>query len=380
MKKTKVLFFVDRLLVGGIQSLLYNWVERLDLSKISVDFLVLDDGNTYELEDKIHKIGCRVIKLKNIWVKSPIDFIKEAKALDTFFKENHDYDVVHLHSSSKNYMVLKYAKKYNIKTRISHSHSVGFQTTNPIKKIIGNIFKKRLIHYSTDFFACSKDAGEWLFGKKIIEQNNFHILHNAIDLEKFKYNSKKREKIRMDYSLSEKTVVMGHIGRFMQQKNHSFLIDIFNEFHKINKNSKLMLVGTGELESEIKNKAKELKLIDDIIFVGFKENANDYIQAFDLFVFPSLFEGLGIVLIEAQASGLPCFASKYVIPEEAKILKSFKSISLDVNPKEWANIINNSSLERCFNVKEAIIKSGYDINEVICYLQKFYIDKARGNL
>ena len=370
-KKIRVLYFVDRMLKGGIQSLIISWLPKFD-EKIQIDFLLLDDGNEYELENEIKRFGCKIYKLNGMWIKTPIDFIKYSKILDDFFKEHHEYKVVHLHSSSKNFLVLKYAKKYGIPIRISHSHNIDFQTKNPFKKFVGNLLKIPLIKYSTDFFACSKKAGEWLFGKKVVNTRKFKVINNAIDYDKFKFDKIARNKIREKLKLSKDEVVIGHIGRFTTQKNHKFLIDVFKELTKINSKYKLILIGTGIQENKIKNKVKKLNLNDKVIFMGFQNNVNEYIQAMDLFIMPSLYEGLGIVLIEAQASGLPCYASENVIPIEAKLSSNFKFISLKKSPQKWAEIINCEAIDRVDNFKQ-FKNSKYIINDIVAELEKYYL-------
>ena len=366
----KVLYFVDRMLRGGIQSLVIDWVSRFDKNKIHVDFLLLDDGKEYELEQTLKDLGCTVYKLKGIWVKTSIDFIKYKYAVKNFFKEHHDYKVVHMHSSSKNYMILKYAKKYGIPIRIAHSHNIDFQTKNPLKKLIGNLFKKPLIKYATDYFACSKIAGEWLFGKDIVESDKFKVIHNAIDYDKFKYDEKARNKIRKDLNIRESDVVIGHVGRFVNQKNHDFLINVFNKCYEQNNNYKLLLVGTGELEEYIKEKVKILGIENNVIFAGFQSNVNEYMQAMDIFAFPSLFEGLGLVLVEAQASGLPCIATANTIPDEVKINSNFYFVNLNVN--EWVQTIQNIKLARVKS-KKLVKDAGYFIEDIVLELTTQYL-------
>ena len=367
----KVLYFVDRMLRGGIQSLVIDWVSRFDKQKIHVDFLLLDDGNKYELEDKLKELGCNVYKLKGIWIRNPFDYIKYAKAMNNYFKNHHDYKVVHMHSSSKNYMVLKYAKKYGIPIRIAHSHSTGFQTKNKLKTAVGNYFKKKLVFYATNYFACSKLAGIWLFGDKIVRSDKFTLIKNAVDYDKFKFNKLKRNEIRKELGIQNNQVVIGHVGRFVVGKNHKFLIDIFNEYHKLNANSKLILIGTGELEEAIKHKVFDLGLEDDVIFCGFKENVSDYMQAMDLFLLPSIYEGLPVVGIEAQASGLNCYMSDS-ITREVKVTNNVYFISLSHSAKEWATIIKNHSLSRNDNYKQ-IRDSGYTIESVINKIESIYL-------
>lgn len=368
-KPVRVLYFVDRMLRGGIQSLVIDWVSRFDKSKIHVDFLLLDDGKDYELEQTLKDSGCTVYKLSGIWVRTPIDFIKYKYAVKNFFKEHHDYKVVHMHSSSKNYMILKYAKKYGIPMRIAHSHNIDFQTNNNLKKIVGNVFKKPLIKYSTDYFACSKIAGEWLFGRKIIESDKFKVIHNAIDYEKFKYDEKVRKQIRKTLKINDEDIVVGNVGRFVNQKNHEFLINAFSKCHQNNKDYKLLLIGIGELEESMKNKVDELNLNDCVIFAGFKNNVNEYMQAMDIFAFPSLFEGLGLVLVEAQASGLPCIATANTIPDEVKINPNFYFVNLNVN--EWVQTIQNIKLER-LKSKKLVKAAGYFIEDIITELTNVY--------
>lgn len=367
----KVLYFVDRMLRGGIQSLVIDWVSRFDKQKIHVDFLLLDDGKEYELEQTLKELGCTVYKLKGIWVKTPIDFIKYKCAVKSFFKEHHDYKVVHMHSSSKNYMILKYAKKYGIQIRIAHSHNIDFQTKNPLKKLIGNLFKKPLIKYATDYFACSKIAGEWLFGKDIVESDKFRVIHNAIDYDKFKYNSNIRKKMREEFNFKDSDIVIGHVGRFVEQKNHCFLIDIFAELCRKNSNYKLLLVGKGKLENNIREKIKKDNIEDKVIFAGFRNDANKLFNAMDIFVFPSLFEGLGLVLIEAQANGVPCLATGITIPDEVHINSNFKFLPLD--KKKWVEEIKKTNITRYVDCKKKLIENDYLIDNVVNELEQLYI-------
>ena len=373
MKKVKVLYFVDRMLRGGIQTFVIENINHMDRNKIQIDFLLLDDGRKYDDEEKILKdMGCNIYKLNGIWIRKPTDFIKYNKALDNFFSKHNDYKVVHLHSSSKNYLVLKKAKQYGIPVRIAHSHNIDFQTKNPLKKVIGNLLKGKLKDYSTDYFACSEIAGAWLFGKEIIKTNKFKVIHNAVDFDKFKYDENTRRKIRAELNIGENELVIGNIARFTNQKNHKFLIDIFYEIYKQNKNAKLLLVGTGINEQSIKDKVEELNLDKNVIFAGFKTNANEYLNAMDVFVFPSKFEGLGLALIEAQANGIMCFTSKGVVPIEAKVSEQIEYVSLSDSSKIWADKIINSSIDRVKTYLD-IKKSGYDINDTAKELEEFYL-------
>lgn len=365
----KVLYFVDRMLRGGIQTfVLENW-RHMDHTKVQIDFLLLDDGNTYELEDTLRGLDSRIYKLKGIWVKKPKDFVSYQRAVDAFFKVHHDYRVVHLHSSSKNYMVLKCAKKYGIPVRIAHSHSIGFQTTSKVQILIGNLFKPLLKYYATDYFACSEDAGRWLFGRKKIT-----VIKNAVDIDKYRYEPIKADCMRKKLKLDGKKVV-GHVGRFTHQKNHTFLIDVFKELVELDSDYRLLLIGEGALEEQTKAKAKTYGVENKIIFAGFKTNVEDYMQAMDLFVFPSEFEGLGLVLIEAQAAGLPCYASEKVVPQEAKVSDLLTYIPLEDGPKMWAEQIDKTWKKfKRETPEDAIAERGYSIVETAKQLERYYLE------
>lgn len=366
--KIKVLIFVDRMRHGGIQQFLIENIRFMDQTKLQIDVLTLDDKQDYPLEKTLCELGCNFYKLKNIWINKPTDYLRYAKALDKFFKEHSDYQVVHMNASSKNFLLLKYAQKHQIKIRIAHSHNIDFQTKNPVKKFLGNILKIPMKKYATDYFACSDLAGQWLFGKK----SQFKIIHNAIDYNKFRFNQETRDKIRSQYQLKSSDILIGHVGRFTNQKNHDFLIDIFNEMSKQNSNVKLILIGIGEKEEVIKNKVNKLGLSSQVIFAGFKNNVHELMQAMDIFLFPSKYEGLGLVLIEAQASGLPTFTSDVVVPKEAQISSLLTYISLNDSASTWAQKILTSNLSRQDTFKELQTK-GYLIETTAKELENFYL-------
>lgn len=370
MTKIKILFFVDRLLVGGIQIFLKNLLEYIDREKFEIELLILDDGVQYPLEQVFTDDGFQIHRLEGIWLRKPQDFRKYCQAVKEFFRVHHDYDVVHMNSGSKNYAVLKYAKKYGIGSRIAHSHNIDFQTTSPYKKYIGNIFKYILNYYATLYFACSYEAGLWLFGKRVVDGDLFTVIPNAIDFNKFKPNEECRDRMREELGVKEKLVI-GNVARFSNQKNHQFLLHIFVKVLKKNSEAKLLLIGDGELYEEIKYLAKELGVFDSCIFTGYQENVSDYMQAMDVFVLPSKFEGLGIVLIEAQANGIPCFTSFGVVPEGVKVSQLLEFVSLEEDYDYWANQILGVDLSRrdtYFMLRD----EGYIIEDMIRELEMYY--------
>lgn len=374
-KKTKVLLFVDRMRQGGIQQFIIENVKHMNKDKVQIDVLTLDDLVTYPLEDELKKYDVNFYKLKNVWINHIFDYVKYTKEVNNFFKNNHDYKVIHMNGSSKNFLLLKYAKKYNIKVRIVHSHNTDFQTKNIIKKIIGNILKIPMRNYATNFFACSTIAGIWLFNKKNVSNGNVKIIRNAVDYDKFKFNKETRDKIRKKLKIKNNEILIGHVGRFTNQKNHKFLIDIFKEINKKNNNTKLVLIGTGELENLIKEKVKKYELEDKVIFLGFRSDVNDLMQAMDIFLFPSLYEGLPVVLIEAQAASLPIFTSKDVVSNEVNITDKVKFISLKESSKKWADEILKCDLNRKSTYKD-IKNAGYLIEDTAKELLKFYLSES----
>ena len=365
--KVRVLYFVDNIEQGGIQQLILKIAKHIDRNKIEIEILTFDDGKKYTIEETLKDINYKIYKI-NGWIYKLSDYLKQAKELNKFFHEHNNYKIVHLHSSSKNYQVLKYAKKYNIPIRIAHSHSTSFQTNNKIKIILGDILKKRLIKYTTNFFACSKDAGNWLFGKK----EDVLILKNAINISKYKYNENIRKVIRQKYGILEDDILCGSVVRVVDQKNHKFLLEIFKDVLKINNKYKLLIVGdyNNVLKKELDEYVNKFNMSNNIIFTGFKINSNEYLNAMDLFLFPSKVEGLGIALIEAQVNGLKCIVSEN-IPEEAKISENVLTVKLS-DEREWINKIINIDKNRK-NCEEQINNCGYNIKKMVNELQMEYI-------
>ena len=364
MNKPKALIFVDRFRVGGIQTLLYNQYPYFD--KVDVEFLVLNDGEHYDLEDDFIKMGATVHKL-DMWIRSPLDFFKYAKKMKEFFKNNHDYIAVHMNSGSKNYMFLKYAKKYGIPVRIAHSHNTNFQSTSKAQIILGDIMKKPMKKNSTHLFACSDLAGKWLFG----ENEKVIVVPNGVDLDKYGFNKEIREKIRQELNI-ESNIVIGNVGRFVTQKNHKKLIEVFAEIVKKEPKAVLVLAGIGELMEQAKAQVRELGIEDKVKFLGFRNDVNDIIQAMDIFLMPSLYEGFPVTGVEAQASGLPCVFSD-TITRQAAILDETEYIPLEESNQVWAEktlaLIGKVDRE---NSKQFLKSKGFDLPDMVVMIESYY--------
>lgn len=360
----RIAHIVGKMVGGGVESFLMNYYKNIDKNQVQFDFII-DSDSLIVPREEIEKYGGRIIEIP------PYQHIfKYIKSLRKILKEN-NYKIVHSHLNTLSVFPLFCAYTSKVPVRIAHSHS----TTNKKewkKNILKNILKPFSKIFATHYFACSEHAGRWLFGNKVFEQGKVTIIHNAIDIEKFKYDEEIRNRIRKELKIEDK-FVLGHVGRFVQQKNHDFIIDVFNEVQKNEKNAVLLLIGEGPLEEKIKYRVKNLGLEDKVHFLGIRTNVNELIQAMDSFIFPSLYEGFGIVLIESQISGLYCFASTEV-PEEAKVTDNISFISLDKNSKYWGDYItkNFKKISRK-EYTEQIANKGYDIKTECKKLEKIYL-------
>ena len=369
----KVLFFVDRMRVGGIQVLLMNLQKHFDPSVVQCEYLVLDDGEDYDYENQLKKLGATVYKLKGVWLDGPHSFLRYAKAVDDFFKQHHDYVAVHMNGSSKNFIILYCAKKYGIKKRIAHSHNTGFQTNSKLKILVGNIFKYPLLKYATDYFACSKLAGKWLFGENMINQGKVHIMPNAIDLGEFEYFEEIHWQTRQELGIPKDALLVGHVGRFTKQKNHTFLLEVFQQVKKKEPRSILILAGIGELLEQSKEYARRLGIADSVKFLGFRTDVKRLTQAMDVFLMPSFYEGFPVTGIEAQASGCPCVFSD-TITREAALLDETIFLSLNDNLEIWAEkVIAAAGKVNRADSKMILKEKGFDICDTVKYLERFYI-------
>ncbi len=363
MEKRKILIFGMTSIVGGVETYLTTLLSNINHEQFDIDLLVKGDfsGINYEQNKGNYKNLYVIRKLS----KHPIKGLKFLKKIAI---EN-QYDVVHFNIGNACSSICGIIfKLFSPHTQIFiHSHNgddpykLRHYLTRPI---MNKIASKKL--------ACSQIAGEWMYGKKVMKKENVILLHNFINTDKFLYNEKIRNQIRKKLNI-QNDFVIGHVGRFSEQKNHRYLIDIF--YHTLSKhpNIKLMLLGTGELESEIQNYVKELGIEDKVLFLGLQENANEYYQAMDLFVLPSLFEGLPVVGIEAQTSGLKCLFAD-TIDNKSDITKNVTFIPLNDIDLWTKNIekVMNSHYQR-ENMKKLIIKANYDLKTEIKKIEKLYL-------
>lgn len=357
---------VGKWLGGGIEAVVISEYLAMDKSKIQFDF-ICDEDSTNIPYDLIEKNGGRVIIIPPY--QKAFKYHKELKKV---LKEN-NYKIVHSHISTMSVFSLFAAKCAGVPVRIAHSHS----TTNKKEKK-KNLMKQVLRPFSkvfaTNYMCCSELAGRWLFGNKEYDKGNVYLLNNAIDLDKFKYDEKLRKKKRKELGIKDDTLVIGHIGRFVAQKNHTFLVDIFNEIYKKNNNSILLLAGQGPLMEDIKNKVKDLNLDDSVKFLGQRNDANELYQAFDVFLLPSLYEGLPVVGVEAQAAGLLCYLSDDMT-KETKVLDITKFMSLNNTPEEWAdNILDDVKKYKRIDTSKEMTAKNFNIKEEAKKLEEYYLN------
>lgn len=369
----RVLQVFGRLGRGGLESFVVNLYKAIDREEIQFDFLLTNPGGDYE--DEVKALGANIfyIPFRSRSVRS------YRKALDDFFRENSaKYSAIHLHASSLSSIEpLIYAKKYGIKTRIVHSHSSAVKkglSARTIHYILHTINKLRIGRIATHYFGCSDKALDWMFSWSGVRSKAV-MINNGIDSSKFRYNPKTRDKIRSELRLDDDFVI-GHVGSFIHVKNHKFLIELFNRFHEEIPNSRLVLVGDGELRGEIESDIKANNIENVVILTGIRGDVYILLQGMDLLIMPSFFEGLPVSLVEAQASGLPVIASD-TISRDVEITPNISFMSIKDDTSKWVDKI--ISIRRGFIRKDTtdyIKKAGFDIHQTSSFISKIYLNKV----
>jgi len=369
-KPIRMLHVIGQMNIGGAETMIMNLYRQMDKTKVQFDFIVHTnqkgayDEEILALGGKIHRVpqfkGSNFLSYKKAWIN--------------FFEKNIEYKVIHGHIGSSAAIYLSIAKRFGLFT-IAHSHNTMTEST--LKGKMYSIFSYPTRYIADFFFGCSNAAGVARYGKSVVHSNVFSLLNNAIKTSDFIFSNAIREKKRNELNLDNKLII-GHIGRFNKQKNHVFLIDIFNMIHKKNSDAVLLLVGDGILRKTIEEKVSKLGLKDNVIFTGVRSDIPELLQAFDVFVFPSLYEGLPVSLIEVQASGLPSVIANN-ITDEVKITDLVKDVSLKDTAEIWADeILKHAEFVNRRNCYQDIAKAGYDVTSTANWLQEFYIKNHRG--
>lgn len=361
MEPIRVLQVVGLMGRGGAESMIMNLYRAIDRTKIQFDFVV-HTKEEQAFDQEILALGGRIYRVPSYKVYNHLAY---RRAWRDFLKNHGEYRVVHSHIRSTASIFLPIAKEFGLVTVVhSHNTSSGAGLANGVKNLLQRNLKRE---GSADYrLACGQEAGRWLFGDL-----DFQVLANAIHTDDFVFSPEIRGKIRSQYGV-EDCFVMGNVARFHPQKNHLFLLEVFAEIYHRNPNARLMLVGDGDLRAEITQKISALKLEDGVILTGVQPNVNELLMAMDVFLFPSLWEGLPVTMIEAQATGLHCVASRDNVTAEVAVTDLVEFVPLEAGAVHWAERALGCGYERK-DMRDQITDAGYDIEATATWIQEFYL-------
>lgn len=371
MSKIKILFYTELWSNAGIESVIMSLFRNFDLSRASVDIMASQDLSDF-YDDEIKKLGGRkIITLTGKYNNPAERMVANQRAFKNAIKKN-KYDIVHIHMCNASAMVYgKIAKKCGVPVVAFHSHNTNLGSSHrALKTIVHNLSKKMFERYADLLFSCSDLASKWMFTQKAISSGKVRILNNAIDLDRFEFNREIRDETRKKLGVNNGKLI-GHIGRFQETKNQTFLVDVFNEFHKKHPDAKLLLIGEGEDMLTVKEKAERIGLKNSVIFYGTTRQIPEMLWAMDAFVLPSLFEGNPVVGIEAQAASTPCVFAD-TITKMCNITGMVKYFSLEHTAKQWVTQIEEVIKEGRYESKAIMQEAGYDIKIVAKDVQQLY--------
>lgn len=358
----RILQVVNSMNRAGLETMLMNYYRKIDKNKVQFDFLTHRNFKG-DYDDEILSLGGRIYHAPRLY---PQNYIKYFKYMHNFFLSHPEYKIVHSHIDSMSYLPLLAAKRAGIPIRIAHSHntSIDLDYKFPLKEF----FRYKIVDVANEFCACGQEAGNYLFRGK----RRFTYIPNAIEKSNFLYNLKKRQKTRERLQITNDEIVIGNVGRMEKQKNQKFLINVFNELHKNNRDTLLLIVGVGSKERELKKQVSSLNLNDSVRFLGNRDDVDELYQAMDVFVMPSLYEGIPVVGIEAQFSNLPCVFSNS-ISSEVKFNSGVKFESLNDGPKEWAHTIETIANHKISRSKVQFENDDFDVSKSFMKLQNYYL-------
>ena len=363
-KPVRVLHVLQRMEAGGTQAFLMNLYRNIDREKVQFDFLVEYSERQF-YDDEIESLGGRIYRAT---LREDLNLPKFIRYLRMFFKEHGEYDIVHCHAYTVGYFVLRAAERAGVIVRIAHSHSNNMSgATVPLKIAMRSLFPM----HATDLMACSYDAGSFLFGSR-----RFTVVKNAIDVDKFQFNPEIRKEVRTELGL-DNSFVVGNVGRLHHQKNQSFLLDVFRAICLLRDDVQLLMVGSGPLKGELVEKAERIGVLDRLTLLENRSDMERLYQAMDVFVLSSLYEGLGIVAIEAQSSGLPTICSDGV-SEDANISSLFRRVPPGASASSWAQIILSAAGHRdSRGGLQGAREHEFDVAQSSRELEQWYWEKAR---
>ena len=336
---------------GGVEAVIMNYYRHIDKTEVQFDF-VMHKGSNSDYIAEVKSMGAKVYEVTPY--SNPIRFIQEVYSI---IKKG-NYQIVHSNMNALSVFPLFAAYLAGVPVRILHNHSTDTKA-EPLRTFVKHLLRPFARLFANKYWACSKLAGEWMYGKQAVADGKVTIINNAIDLKQFAFDEAKRDKLRKELGLQD-CFVIGHVGRFMKQKNHDFLVDIFAEVVKKQDNAKLLLIGDGPLREQIENKVKTLGLDEMVIFTGVRSDVADLYNAMDVFVLPSFYEGLPVVGVEVQANGLPFLCSSNVT-KEILISDRIELVELEKGAKAWAEKILAFSEKQRTTASKDISQSGFDI-------------------
>ena len=363
----RILHSVSNMDRGGIETMLMNFYRNVDRETVQFDFLCNKPAKG-DYDEEIRSMG------GNLYVSPGFpSYRKYLSFMTDLFRAHPEYRIIHTHNGALMLYALESAKQNGIPVRIAHAHAtaVPFGIKNELKKLMRPMIK----YVATDYWGCSDAAGKFYFSEK--RWNSGHqLIHNAINVDDFAFNSEARAAIRRQYGFGDK-FILGHIGRLTPQKNQKMILDIFAEMHKLNPNTHLVMVGTGELEEMMKAHTAELGITDAVTYTGVQTNVNEWYSAFDVFIMTSINEGLPVVAVEAQASDLPCVLSSS-ITSEVKVTDNVLSLDIHDEPLHWAKEILALERKERSSRAEDLRKAGYDIRFEAKRMQDLYLSLYSG--
>lgn len=360
----KILQVTSKLFRGGAEAFIMNVYRNIDRKEYQFDFLVFHSSREY-YEDEIESMGGRIF---HVPIMDGCNFLFRRPMLDKFFSDHSCYDAVHCHMAALGGECLASAERHGIKIRLSHSHIADYERNS--RGRLKRLFEKGFGSHATTRLACSMAAGQYMYGG-----SPFLVVKNGIDTDRFVFNKKKRSMFRASLGVAEDECLVGHVGRFELMKNHAFLIEIFASMIRSGFHGRLVLAGDGSLREGIEERAHTLGIDSSVVFLGVIDDMPSFYSGVDIFVMPSLFEGLPYSAIEAQCSGLPCVLSDS-ISSECKVSDAVTFLPLDAGAERWAESIAlktlDSKLDARDNAVASIIETGYDIKEVASLLESQY--------
>lgn len=358
----RILHSVSNMDRGGIETMLMNFYRHMDRDKVQFDFLC-NKADPGDYDEEIKALGGRIFVTPGF--KS---YRRYLAYMTDLFREHPEYKIIHTHNGSLMLYALEAAKQNKIPVRIAHAHATAVPVglKNELKKLMRPLIK----YAATDYWGCSNAAGKFYFSEKRWNNAN-ELIHNAVNVDSFTFSESARKAIRGEYGFGDKLVI-GNVGRMAPQKNQKKLIDVFAKVHEINPDTHLVIIGTGELEDKLKQQVSALGLDEAVTFTGVLSNVNEWNSALDVFVMTSLYEGLPVVAVEAQAADLPCILTDTITPE-VKVTDNVKFLGLHDEPEKWANAILEVKPTQRVNRKAELQKAGYDITSEAKRMQDLYL-------